>query len=133
MIGDYKYFQHHHQPKPCQFCGRMAGYAPLDEMESHGVGVFFCEPCQAEFLYYQGGDLASSSLYTTVNHRMYRWTVTSGGHGQIWYVKEPGIPGKKKNEGLEAVKSFDPSKGDIVPQLTPSNINEKLRTWLVFL
>jgi hypothetical protein len=111
----------------------MAGYAPLDEMESHGVGVFFCHPCKAEYLYFQSGDLASSSLYTEINGRMYRWTMAYGGCGMLWFVKEPGIPGKKKNEGLEAVKSFDPDKGDIVPQLTPSNINEKLRTYLVFL
>lgn len=122
-------FQRHHQPKPCQFCANGASYAPLDEMEKHGVKVYFCYECRAEYLYFSDGLAASVSLYTEINQRMYRWTVTSQNVAQLIYIKNPGIPGTRKNENLEFIKSFQKD----FPQVTPQNINEKLRTWLVFL
>lgn len=126
-------FQKHHLPKPCQFCSNMAGYAPLDEMEKHNVGVYYCHTCKAEYLFFRDARMASVSLYTAIKDKMYRWTVTSVGSAQLWYVSVPGIPGVKKNEGLVPIKSWDTSRGDTLPQLTPDNINEKLRTWLLFL
>lgn len=128
-------FQNHHLPKPCQFCGQGAAYSPLNEMEYHGVGVYFCHSCSAEYLYYQSGGLASSSLYTEINGKMFRWTVVVGRNSMwcsatLWYIEKPGIPGKKKNEGMIPIKEFDYPN---VPHLTPQNVNEKLRTWLVFL
>jgi hypothetical protein len=127
-------FQKHHLPKPCTFCGQAAGYAPLEEMEYHGVGVYFCHTCNAEYLYYQSGEMASTSLYTEIHGRMYRWTVSIGRNSlwasaTLWYVEKPGIPGKKKNEGLVPVKDFE----NPLPDVNPQNINEKLKTWLVFL
>jgi hypothetical protein len=65
---------------------------------------------------------------------MYRWTVSIGRNSlwasaTLWYVEKPGIPGKKKNEGLVPVKDFE----NPLPDVNPQNINEKLKTWLVFL
>jgi len=107
----------------------MAGYHPLEAMERHNVSVYFCHPCQAEYLFFRDGSRASVSLYTTIKDKMYRWTVTSVGSAQLWHVKEPGVPGVKVNEGMFTVKSFSGN----IPQLTPDNINEKVRTWLLFL
>ncbi|CAM6006096.1 unnamed protein product [Sphagnum balticum] len=78
----------------------------------------------------------SISLYTKINDKIYRWTVYKGIQGTLWWVKDPGKPGTRVNKDLVAIKSFgsenidDP---DFLPVLTPSNINEKLRTWLTML
>jgi hypothetical protein len=125
-------FQKHHQPKPCSHCGGFAGYAPIPEMDYHEADVYFCHRCQAEYIYFRGtGNLASVSLYTTINGKMYRWS-TNRTIGQLWRIKIPGIPGEKKNEGVEMIRSFNPDVGEAIPNITPENIEEKIRTILVF-
>lgn len=121
--------------RDCKFCNNPATYAPLPHMENFNVKIFFCHPCQAEYLYYmQDGEPSnkpsSVSLYTTVSGRMFRWTVMAHGHGQLWKVGKPGIPGIKMNEDMEAVVHFDDLEGI---QLTPKNIEGKIRSWLPFL
>lgn len=126
-------FQKHHQPKPCSHCGGFAGYVPIAEMDAHEVDVYFCTRCQAEFTYFRNsGLLASSSLYTTINSRMYRWCCIRGTY-QLWHIKEPGIPGKMKNGDREMIRAFSPNKGESIPNITPLNIEEKIKTILVFL
>lgn len=125
-------FQKHHQPHPCQFCGQGAGYSPIPEMETHGVSVYFCYPCRAEYLVYWDGPQASVSLYTEINGKMFRWTKTNAGSGTISHIVDPGEPGVRKNGKVETVKHFQASK-DPLPNVTPQNVNEKLRTWLLFL
>lgn len=127
-MSEAKEIPKHQAPKPCQFCGLDANYTPLDKMERHSVGVHFCYNCNAEFLYYKSGAKASFSLYTKINNKLYRWTV-AGQSGTIWYVDKPGVPGVSVNEGMTAVKTFY----DDVPDITPQNINDKLKTWLLFL
>lgn len=119
--------------KPCQFCNNEPVDSPVEEMSRYGVSVYYCHTCQAEYLYFRSGTCASVSLYTTISDRCYRWTVTSANTAQLWHIKEPGVPGVKKNEGMVPVKSFDEKDGDHLPKLTPLNVNEKLRTWLLFL
>lgn len=118
----------YYAPKPCTFCGAGATYSPLDELDKHGVDVYFCHPCRAEYLYFWDGQCASTSLYTEINKKMYRWTISSSS-AVLWYIKNPGTPGTRKNDGIEFIKAF---KED-VPVITPQNVNEKLRTWLIFL
>ena len=127
------YLSQNEEPKPCKFCKGDAVYAPVEEMVRHGVGVFFCHKCQAEYLYFWDGPCASTSLYTEINHKTYRWTISSVGTGTLAHILDPGIPGKKKNGKVEMLKYFDPKMGHKVHQLTPQNVNEKLRTWLLFL
>lgn len=128
-------------PKACTFCGGVAAYSPLVEMEEHNVKVYFCSDCRAEYLYFWDsrsenwrlhGNPSSISLYTTINDKMYRWTISSTGDGLLWYVKNPGVPGSRKNSDMEPVKSFRVKEG-AVPDITPQNINDKVRTWLIFL
>lgn len=135
MNEDFEY------QKPCKFCEGFSIYSPIEQMDYHGVGVYFCHPCKAEYLYFGPNsrakritsDLASTSLYTEINNRTYRWTVNSAGTAGLWRIKEPGTPGQKKNEGLVSIKSFSAHQGDTIPIITPSNVNEKIRTWLTFL
>lgn len=122
-------FQRHHQPHPCQFCGGGAEFKPIDEMERHGIHVYFCQPCHAEYLCFDNGVQGSWSLYTEIADRTYRWTITANEVGQLWRIKIPGVPGTRKNEGMDLIKAFT----EDVPELNPHNVNEKLRTWLVFL
>lgn len=120
-------------PLHCKFCKNDAPYSPISEMEHHGVKVFFCHPCQAEYLIFEDRTLASTSLYTQINHKMYRWTVSSVGTGTLSHIIDPGVPGVRKNGKVTQIKYFDPRKGETFPLLTPQNVNDKLRTWLLFL
>lgn len=113
----------------CKFCKWEVSYCPLKEMEEHGVKIYFCVPCQAEYLFWK--NTRSFSLYTTINDKMYRWSIMWGGSvAHLWYVKDPGIPGIKRNKNLELLKDF--SKDDI-PHITPQNVNSKIKAWLPFL
>jgi hypothetical protein len=123
---------------PCKFCPKLADYSPIHELDSNAqvfqerLLIYFCSDCRAEYLVYKKSNkLYSASLYTKINDRVYRWSVLSEGSAQLWLVKEPGTPGISINKGLSMVKAF--FQPDSVPALTPENINEKIRTWLVFL
>lgn len=117
----------------CQFCGQPADHAPIREMKDRGVNVYFCHSCMAEYLVCKNGYVSSVSLYTQINHNMYRWTVTSSGSGTVWHIIDPGEPGVKKNGRVVLIKFFEPSFDYALPNINPKNINNKLRTWLVFL
>lgn len=127
-------FIRQNSPKPCKFCGKAAAYSPLEEMERHGVHVYFCRDCSAEYLFYWDGTLGSTSLYTEIGKNTYRWSVS---HDEttavLWHIKNPGEPGRRINTDLVSIKSFDTRKGEVVHALTPENINEKVKTWLLFL
>jgi hypothetical protein len=113
----------------CQFCQQDATFAPLDEMKDYGVDVYFCHTCQAEYLVFQKTNFINSvSLYTTINKKMYRVTNIQNTLVQLWYIKNPGIPGTRKNTDLSLIASF---KEDL-PKVTPLNIKDKVRTLLVF-
>jgi hypothetical protein len=120
--------------KPCKFCDGYAIHAPVDEMKKHGAEVFFCHDCQAEYIYFIKKDIcASTSLYTKINNRMFRWTVTSAGIGTLSRIINPGVPGIKKNGKVEFLKSFNPKLGQKFNSITPKNIYEKIKTWILFL
>jgi hypothetical protein len=73
-------------------------------------------------------DNISVSIYATHNSKMYRWTST-GTAAHLWYIKTPGIPGTRKNENLELIKTFNQD----IPIITPDNFIEKLSVYLLFL
>lgn len=122
----------YHLPFPCKYCGRGAGYAPLQELVSYGVDVYFCKPCSAEYVFWARASkdegYTSCSLYTEINSKVFRLTFQSDGTANLWYVKTPGVPGTRANRDLEMIKSFSQH-----PDAIPSNINEKIKTWLVFI
>ncbi len=133
-MNEDKEFQKHNSPKACKFCGRGSTFAPLEEMEEHGVHVYFCHPCKAEYLYYWDDTLASTSLYVEIGSKTYRWTVSHDEiTGALWHVKTPGVPGRRRNVDLIIIKSFDTRKGEVVHVLTPETVTDKIKTWLLFL
>jgi hypothetical protein len=73
-------------------------------------------------------DNISVSIYATHNSKMYRWTST-GAAAHLWYIKTPGIPGTRKNENLELIKTLNQD----IPIITPDNFIEKLSVYLLFL
>lgn len=116
----------------CKFCKQVAPYTPLDEMEAYGVKVYFCVTCQAEYLFWSEADSCSVSLYTEINHKLYRFTTDKAGIIRLWYIKDPGLPGTRINRNLTLLKVFGTEKNE-VSEITPQNINNKIRTWLLFL
>jgi hypothetical protein len=117
--------------KECKFCFGSAVNAPLQELAYYGIDIYFCHDCKAEYLFYQSGNTASVSLYTEINGKTYRWSATPPIY-RIWLIRVPGIPGQKRNEGTVVVKSFKDDTGEL-SKVNPSNVNEKLKTWLVFI
>jgi hypothetical protein len=114
----------------CKFCQKTADVAPIKEMTELGGIVFFCHPCQAEYVFFKSGTQASQSLYTTINDKMYRFTTIPGiDKIYLWYVEKPGIPGILKNEKLKLIFSTEIS----VNNVTPRNINDKVNTWIKYL
>lgn len=119
----------------CQFCENPTTYAPLDQMENFGIKVYFCHPCQSEYLYLSREGVinetpSSFSLYTTINNKMYRWTRMAGGGVHVWLVKKPGIPGIRINSEMESVVYIEE---DEPFNINPQNIQVKLQIWLPFL
>lgn len=123
----------------CRFCQNEATYVPLKiEHKSRGPGfstgapkvipVYYCYDCQAEYAFF--GSFLNVHIYTTIRDRMYRWSVEwNGAMGRLWYVGKPGIPGKVSNDDLQLVKDFNQT----YPNITPQNIQKKLRFILLFL
>jgi len=117
---------------PCKFCQKETDYVPLvikggnGDNSFHTFEVYYCYGCAAEFVEWRAAP--ATHLYTTINNRMYRWSIgTESCH--IWYVGKPGEPGVRPNKDLKLVKTF---KSDF-PQITPENIERKLRFILLFL
>jgi hypothetical protein len=132
----------YYDPLTCHYCSGEAGYYPLDIMEEHNIKIYFCNDCNVEYLKSWSNSFKkwftqkpfAISMYTKINGKMYRWSITTGvSVGVLWMVGNPGIPGLTPNSKLEVVKTFNESRGDVVPNITPKNIEEKVRTYLVFL
>lgn len=116
----------------CKFCQREAPKAPLPGYEN-GWQVYFCEPCQAEYVYNQKGwaNPATIHLYVLINDKMYRWTTVShNGSARLYYIKWPGVPGEKINRGLKQLQFFQDIGQTVV---TPDNIEEKIKIMLMLL
>jgi len=134
-MSEVEDFQNHHLPMPCKFCPNMAAHSPLHELSAEAFmqrfSIYFCSNCHAEYIYKKRGPLYSWSLYTTINEKVYRWSLLADhSSATLWLVKVPGVPGIRVNKGMKLIKAFD---GDLIPDITPININDKVRTWLVFL
>lgn len=122
--------------KVCRFCLQEVPYRPLKEMEEHDIDVHFCDTCNAEYLYWKDKDnWVSWSLYVTIGERMYRWTYSSAETAQLWWVKDPGIPGTRANRNLEPVyhcgfkNAFESTP---IPDITPQNAIDKIRLLIMF-
>lgn len=120
--------------KTCQFCQKDTVYVPLKVSPKHTFQVYWCNDCNAEYL--SNEDVHSIHLYTMVGSRMYRWSINRNDlqieepySGSVWFIGEPGEPGIRPNRKLKLLKTFK----DPIPQITPQNIERKLRFILVFL
>jgi hypothetical protein len=112
--------------KLCNFCQKETVYVPLSINPKYKFEVHYCYDCAAEFV----DKPAAVHLYKEINNRMYRWSVEEVGNmARIWYVGEPGVPGRRPNRKMRLVKSFKEN----FPQVNPKNIERKLRFMLLFL
>jgi hypothetical protein len=117
----------------CKYCNCSTVYVPLAYVKHErmrALSVYYCKPCLAEYVCFsQSGNLWNSHLYTVINNKLYRWSVSPNIQGgTLWYVGSPGVPGKRPNEGLVKLKELSDQVS-----LTPSNINEKISTFLPFI
>lgn len=118
-----------HSSVICKYCLQPAPHAPIKRLQAMNIYIYFCSLCQAEYVYHNDYTVWSESIYVTVGSKMFRWTQSATGAGQIWYIGTPGIPGIIENKNLVIIKQFI----DDIPVITPSNIHKKLHTWLTFL
>ena len=115
----------------CDFCQKETVYCPITiSKKQRKLTTYFCYDCKAEYVCWSGANVTARHLYTVIDEKCYRWSVTMISNvGHIWLILEPGIPGKQANKKLELVRVF---KED-VPIITPDNIKDKLSTYLLFL
>src|SRR5579885_549689 len=112
----------------CKFCQQEVPYKPLKEMEEHGIDVHFCYKCNAEYLYWkekdEDGDLVSWSLYVEISGKMYRWTYSTAETAQLWWIKDPGKPGTRRNYDLQFIYGCGKKssyESTAIPDMNPQN------------
>jgi hypothetical protein len=118
--------------KTCKFCQQETQFVPLiDERINETFDIYFCATCNAEYLCIVGeSKIWSYSLYTDINEKLYRWTVSGIMGAHVWHIGKPGIPGKIPNKNTKLITTI---KQEPLPDVTPQNVNHKLRTWITFL
>ena len=115
---------------PCKFCEENAEYKPLPEMDKYNARVYFCDPCQAEYVFFRNQNKpAVVSLYISIHNKMYRWSKLLGDVVHLYEVKVPGLPGVQINKDLQLLKRFE----NVGYTMTPQNIKSKLEILLTFL
>lgn len=115
----------------CLYCKFDAVYSPIEQMERMNINVYWCKNCHVEYLKSVDCEAFSGvSLYTVINQKLYRWTISCG-RATLWYVKEQGIPGIQANRGCIMLLSISPDQ--LQPIITPENINQKIKAYLLFL
>lgn len=116
----------------CRFCQQTALNIPIKVLDRIGVRHHWCETCQAEYLRFEDSDTINScTLYTTIKDKCYCWATTGTGRAALWYVENPGELGKEISRDREVLFSLAPR--DNQPTITPENVNQKIKTMLVFL
>ncbi len=115
----------------CVFCQKQTAYVPLTVMHGlsgHKYSVYYCYDCSYE--YAPIGGMRHHHLYKMINNRMYRWSWEDKTEkARLWYVGKPGEPGVRPNEDMKLIKTFE----KYFPQVTPENIEKKLKFMLLFL
>jgi hypothetical protein len=115
----------------CKFCQKETTYVPLRVADRRTFEVHYCFSCNAEYVDYGSDDGKATHLYTEIDKKMYRWSVTEHKaklSGYVWYVGEPGVPGVVPNKRLRLLKSFETP-----PTIVPNNVEQKIRFILLFL
>lgn len=111
----------------CQFCQQPAQDSPIPGTSTNRILLFFCHPCQAEYLVWTSSNKQSSvSLYTTIDNKLYRLTTTDY-QSTLSYIQDPGIPGQKRNKNIKTIKCFEQ-----LEDINPKNINEKIKLFITF-
>lgn len=115
----------------CKFCQKDMAYVPLTVSRSGRSATFhahYCHNCNYEFV--PLGNMKNHHLYRMVGGRMYRWTYEETTNvARIWYIGQPGVPGVSPNKDLKLLKTFE----EHFPEVTPQNVEDKLKLVLVFL
>lgn len=119
--------------KLCRFCCQKLRHSHMPELEENDIQIYVCDPCQSEYIYSNEGALISLSIYTKIKERHYRWTVTSPDQAALWrvsfYPESNSKPAYGQHDYAKMIKSW---KQDI-PNISPSNIYQKVQTYLIFL
>ena len=120
-------------PKPCQFCRRKLHYSDLPDLEENDIKICICESCQTEYIYFNNGELVSLSIYTKIKDKYYRWTVTGPNQASLWrvsfYPENTLRPAYGRHDYAKMIKSWSRD----IPNISPSNIHQKVQTYLIFL
>jgi hypothetical protein len=116
--------------KICNFCQKEAKYKSSARFEKHNLVIYFCDACDAEYIFWATGELAATHLYTTINDKCYRWSVSKNSKAKLWYIREPGESGVRLDQNLKRLKSF--ASGSY-SEITPANIKDKIKFMLLFL
>jgi hypothetical protein len=124
----------------CKYCQQEAAYKPIERVEAAKGKIYWCYTCHSEIIHWQRGNRITHSLYVTVNGRMFRWTTSDEepDFASLWRIGKPGVIGESINEDVKCIATFGDIGGplgvsDIIPEITPQNIQDKLSKYLPFL
>ena len=114
----------------CKFCSQETKCVDNSNVAVFAV-VYACESCWADHMYI-GNEIRpiTVSLYTQIGDKVYMWTVTDTLRGFLWYVKDLANCYTRNTAGLELLKQFNDIDN---VNVTPANVHEKIKTWLLII
>lgn len=112
----------------CSFCGKVTPEVKCDGLNKHGLDVYYCNECSTEYLYWSDGKFAGIYLYVNIGERSYRWSTNSDKTKGYLRRCQPS-PHAETPYPVKLLASFDAP----LPEITPDNIEQKVKTMLVFL
>jgi hypothetical protein len=120
--------------KACLFCQNDTRYVPIKISDLHIFHVHYCNICNVEYLYWpDNGNIGGIYFYTVINHQTYRWHSATTHYfikeARLWHIITPSIPGISRPRNAKLLKLFVKD----IPNITPYNIHDKLKTLLKFL
>lgn len=109
----------------CHFCDKETNNSSFSLTAR--INIEYCCSCKAEYVYI-GKALWHCNLYTVINSKLYLYCkAMCYDTAFIDLIKNPGIVGLVPNKDRKRVIYFSSNS----PIITPSNINEKLKTFVL--
>jgi hypothetical protein len=113
------------KPYACQYCQRRC---IKSERAKKRFWWYLCSTCSVRFLVSITGMLVETEFYSTQNSKKYSILIENKSNKTSLLIHNPDYYNNFKYGGKELIKSFDK-----IIDVTPQNIDNKIKTILMFL
>jgi hypothetical protein len=109
----------------CQFCSYPLTHLPRTDIDDL-LDVYSCETCQVDYFYWRNSYPLSKSHHSFIIHgqKSYEWAVTKD-YSVLYQIEPIRKLDHNWKRGPMIVMST-------ITQLTPNNVLQKLKTYLIF-